>query len=194
MLAGYTVYQFFKAGTGNLSIKKMNMVGLLFSLSSLANTLWILSWHYDFIGISMILMIAILVSLILINLNLANENLTKIEKLLVRLPFAIYFGWITVATIANATTLLVSLGWNGFGISEVMWTIIILLVGALIGNITLTKTKSIAYGAVFLWAYTGILIKHISEAGFSGQYLSIIIIVIACLVVFAIKMIITSKQ
>ncbi len=172
----------------------MNMVGLLFSLSSLANTLWILSWHYDFIGISMILMIAILVSLILINLNLANENLTKIEKLLVRLPFAIYFGWITVATIANATTLLVSLGWNGFGISEVMWTIIILLVGALIGNITLTKTKSIAYGAVFLWAYTGILIKHISEAGFSGQYLSIIIIVIACLVVFAIKMIITSKQ
>ncbi len=194
LLAGYTAYQLFKPGTGNLSIKKINKIGLLFSISSIANTLWVLSWHYDFIGISMLLMIAILISLILINQTLVNENLTKIEKLLVKLPFQIYFGWITVATIANATVLLVSLKWDGFGISDVTWTIIILLVGTLIGNLTLRYNNAIAYGAVFLWAYTGILIKHISTSGFSGQYLSVIITVIISLLVFASNMFITSKQ
>lgn len=97
------------------------------------------------------------------------------EKLFIRLPFSVYFGWITVATIANAAALLVSLGWNGFGIPESIWTIVILGIGALIGTATLLRFKNIAYGLVLAWAYAGILIKHISASGFSSQYPGIIV-------------------
>ena len=48
-----------------------------------------------------------------------KEKLDQKEKLFIRLPFSVYFGWITVATIANITTLLVDIGWNGFGILRV---------------------------------------------------------------------------
>jgi len=109
---------------------------------------------------------------------------TSLEKLLVWAPFSIYFGWITVASIANITVFLVSISWNGFGIADFVWTSIILLVGALIGILRMRKDNNIAYGMVLVWAYSWILFKHISASGFDGQYPIVIATVIVCLVLF----------
>jgi hypothetical protein len=129
-------------------------------------------------------MIVILDCLIFINYLIKNEKLTAREKFFISLPFSVYFGWITVATIANATTLLVSIGWDGFGISEPTWAVIIIIVGMLIGSITMIRNKDLAYGLVLLWAYAGIYIKHTSESGFDGQYPAVIYTVIACMICF----------
>lgn len=99
-------------------------------------------------------------------------------------PFSVYFGWITVAAIANITVFLVSIGWNGFGIADDVWTSSILLVGALIGILRMCKDKNIAYGMVLVWAYLEILLKHVSSAGFGGQYPSVIVTAIICLTLF----------
>jgi hypothetical protein len=120
-------------------------------------------------------MLVILVSLIGINFMTKNAVLSGRERLFIRLPFSVYFGWITVATIANVTTLLVDMGWNGFGISESIWTILILAVGAAIGILTMFFFRDMAYGLVFIWAYSGILYKHISPDGFDGAYIFVII-------------------
>lgn len=157
----------------------------LFSLSSLINTAWIFSWHYRIIPLSMVLMACLLVCLILVVSSLKSQSLTTREKLLHRLPFSVYFGWITVATIANATTLLVDLGWNGFGLPESTWTVIMLAAGTLIGTVTALRFKDIAYGLVLIWAYVGILIKHTSANGFSSQYTDVIIAVVICIAIFA---------
>jgi hypothetical protein len=103
------------------------------------------------------------------------------EKIFIRLPFSVYFGWITVAAIANATVLLVSRGWNGFGIPEPVWAIAMIIVGMLIGAVTTIRNRDVAYGLVLVWAYSGILIKHTSAAGFAGQYPAIIITVAVCI-------------
>ena len=116
----------------------------------------------------MVLMVFLLICLIDIAVIVNAQSLSPREKLFIRLPFSVYFGWITVATIANAAALLVSLGWNGFGIPESIWTIIILATGTLIGTATLLRFESIAYGLVLVWAYAGILIKHTSASGFFG--------------------------
>src|SRR5690606_13691070 len=111
-------------------------------------------WHYKIIPLSMLLMLVILICLALITIRINKEKLTTNEKIFIRLPFSVYFGWITVATIANATTLLVDkLGSpvNLLGISEVVWTVAILLVGLLIGVITTLKYRDIAYGLVIVW-------------------------------------------
>lgn len=182
LLGAYTLYQLGVLGNKSNYIRDglLNEIGIYFSISSIANVFWILAWHYDFIGLSLVLMILILISLIIIN-KILKEELNLTEKLFIRLPFRVYFGWITIATIANVTVWLVSINWNGFGISEVIWTIIVLLVGIVIGILTLLINMDIPYGIVIIWAYVGILVKHISKNGFGGQYPAIIITVAICI-------------
>lgn len=186
LLAGYTVYLagFLQKSKVPAKTGLLEKTGLLFALSSIANTAWIFAWHYDQIGLSMLLMLVILLCLILINLATRKETLTIRERIFIGIPFSVYFGWITVATIANATTLLVSLGWEGLGIPEAIWTILIVVVGMLIGVVTMLRNRDIAYGLVLVWAYLGILVKHTSPDGFGGQYLAIIITVSTCIVLF----------
>jgi len=184
LLAGHVLYQlgsFRDIGTP-YKHELLSKVGLIFSISSLANVAWIFSWHNFMIPFSMLWMIIILLCLITIMQTINKERLSPREKLLVKLPFSIYFGWITVATIANATVLLVSLKWNGWGVPESIWAVIIIIIGMLIGAATTIKNRDIAYGLVIVWAYAGIYIKHTSAAGFAGQYPVIINTVIACIV------------
>ncbi len=185
LLAAFTIYQLSVKRGSELGGQFLNKIGIVFSISSLANTIWIFTWHYDIIYLSMILMAVILVCLIIIVNTIRKHQLSVKDKFLVKLPFSIYFGWITVATIANATVLLVSIGWNGFGVPAVIWTIIILAVGAAIGILTILRNKDYPYGLVILWAYAGILIKHLSDSGFSNKYPQVVITVIVCLVLIA---------
>ena len=121
-------------------------------------------------------------------INIANlikkENLSPAEKIFIKTPFSIYFGWITIATIANATVFLVSLDWNGFGISEQSWTVIILIVGMIIAGFTALNNRDAAYGLVAIWAYAGILNKHLSADGFSFQYPPVVYTIILCILMF----------
>jgi len=84
------------------------------------------------------------------------------EKLLVHLPFSIYLGWITVATIANLTAVLVHIGWNRFGASEELWTVVVLVVAALITLAVLFTRNDLFYALVILWAFLGILLKRLA--------------------------------
>ncbi len=151
-------------------------VGIYFIITSLANVFWIFSWHYDFITLSLLFMGFILYFLIKIVTVLDKENVSLKDYFFISLPFSIYLGWISIATIANIAVFLVSINWGGFGISNQIWTIILLFIGASLGILRVIKNKDVAYGFVFIWAYIGILIKHISFSGFEGQYLGIIIV------------------
>lgn len=183
LLALYTFYQLGIINKNDsISQELLNKVGILFSISSIANTLWIFAWHYNKIYLSMILMFIILLCLITIVNLIKKETLTTKEKLFVKVPFSVYFGWITVATIANITVWLVSLGWDAFSPSAVVWAVIVIILGAIIALLTILKNKDFVYGLVILWAYIGILVKHVSKTGFNSMYPSVITTVIICLV------------
>lgn len=182
LLGAYVVYQFIsKDQKIDALMKKINQ---FFIISSLANIAWILTWHYDYIGFSVIIMAILLISLIKIADIIRVQKFSSQEKFFIWAPFSVYFGWITVATIANISVFLVSIGWNGFGITDLVWTSVILLVGALIGILRMHKDKNIAYGLVLVWAYSWILFKHLSASGFNGQYPFIITAAIVCLILF----------
>ncbi len=187
LLAAYTLYQLglFREKQGKDRNALLVKIGVLFSVSSLVNALWIFSWHYLSIGLSLVLMLILLVLLIVINLQTHREKLTGREAFFIRLPFAVYFGWITVATVANVTALLVFSGWNAFGIAEPTWAVLIIAVGLLIGAVTTYRLGSIAYGLVIIWAYIGIWIKHASAGGFAGSYPAVIVTVIISIVIMA---------
>ena len=188
LLAGYVLYTlgFFQSDKNNVKSELLYRTGILFSISSLANTAWIFCWHYDLIPLSMLVMVVLLVSLIYIVRVIGKEELSLRDKIFIRLPFSIYFGWISVATIANFTVMLVSWNFDGFGIAESGWAAVIIVIGLLIGSVTAIRNKDVAYALVFLWAYTGILIKHSSSAGFSGSYPGVVSTVTICIILLII--------
>lgn len=188
LLAAHTLYQFgfFQKNISNNNHQLLRRIGTYFGITSIANMLWILSWHYHLIGLSLLLMLVILFFLIKIASLFKNKELSTKEKFFIQIPFSIYFGWITVASIANITTFFVSLNWNGWGLSDQVWMIIVLSIGAAIGILTAYKNKNVFYGLVLIWAYFGIWVKHTSLTGFNSQYPAVINTTIACLILFLI--------
>jgi hypothetical protein len=187
LLGLHVLYQlglFRGRGTGGDRSALLNKVGLYFSISSLANTAWVFAWHYDVIALSVVLIVVILACLAVIATTVAAADQTAREKLFIGVPFSVYFGWTTVATVANVTVFLVSIDWDGFGLTDPTWAVVILLVAAAIGTATVLRNRDVAYGLVLLWAYTGILIKHTSANGFDNRFPHVIATVIACLVIY----------
>jgi len=179
LLGIYVVYQLWREQD-----ELVTKVNRIFIVNALLNASWIFAWHYDLIWLSVIIMLGLLITLIKIADIFHKRAITLKETWLVRLPFSIYFGWITVATIANITVFLVYLGWNGFGLPESFWTVLVLLVGAIIGSWRMLRDRFFPYGLVFIWAYSAILVKHLSVSGFAGNYPDIIWTVVLCLLVF----------
>lgn len=175
LLAVYLLFQFINfRGLESRNNRLINRINFLFIISSFANTGWIFAWHYLKIGTSVMIMLIMFASLMAIVLTINGLKLTRKENFWLKLPFSVYFGWINIALIANITGFLVYSGWGRLGLPENWWTVIILIVGLIIGGATIWRLKLRAFGLVFVWAYLGILIKHLSVDNFDGAYPGII--------------------
>jgi hypothetical protein len=104
-LLGYTIYQLLPGQQYN---KRLERIAPWYIISSLANIAWILLWHYEVFPLTVAVMLILLVTLIVIylTLNVGPSEVSPGERWLVRVPFSIYLGWISVATIANITAVL----------------------------------------------------------------------------------------
>ena len=133
-------------------------IGWLFILSSAFNIIWLFLWQFEYLVFSVILMFLLLASLISIylRLDIGKSDVGIREKLTIHLPFSTYLGWITIASIANVSVTLVSLEWDGFGISFETWATLIVIIALLIAILVLITRKDIAYGLVIIWAFVGI--------------------------------------
>ena len=183
LLAGYVFYQLgiFKGKINAAEDDFSNKIRVAFVYSSLANTLWIFSWHYFLLPLSLLLIIAIFLCLLYICHTVSKYEFSLEKEIFLRIPFSIYFGWITVATIANFAVLAASLEEEYFGFNETTTTIVLLLLGQIIGMLVTLRYRDIPYGLVLIWAYAGILIKHVSKSGFSWQYPQLIITTAICI-------------
>lgn len=177
-------------GSNKLSIRFIELISFWFIASCILNIGWLISWHYESVLLSMILMVLLLFSLIMITSNLsinaieqtAGISTTFFARISIY-AFDIYLGWITAATIANASVLLTSINWNRFGLSEQFWTIAVLLVVTLIGSLFIITGHRYMSSAAIVWALCGILIKHISQSGYGGRYPAVIIVSIFGIIV-----------
>jgi len=175
----------------------LEKISFFFIIASLANIIWIFLWHYEQILLSLLAMILLFVSLLFIylRLNIGVEQVPLKEKLFVHVPISVYLGWITVATIANVTAVLVTIGWDGFGISEQIWAMLVIIVAAIITILMLVTKKDYAYSAVIIWALIGIYLKRIADDSVYGvqnqiaytALFSIIIILAIALILFFFK-------
>lgn len=174
--------------------KIANQVRFIFILTSICNSIWIVIWQNFYVGFSVIVMIVLLLSLIYISVVLAKAQKTKADYWFVRLPFSVYFGWTTIAAIANIISFFVDKKWSFINDHQVGWTILILIVGLAIIVFTTLFNLDVAYALTTIWAYAGILIKHQAADGFNGKYPSIMTTVVICLIVIAISCVIAALR
>jgi benzodiazapine receptor len=137
-------------------------IGWLFVLSSLLNIIWLFLWQYEYLSLSVVVMFLLLATLIAIYLRLGigKSKVALGEKLAVHVPFSVYLGWITIATIADVSVTLVSVNWDGFGISQETWATLVIVIALLITLLVVATRKDVAYGLVIIWALLGIAVKQ----------------------------------
>jgi len=147
-----------------------------FIFANVLNGSWIIFWRLEILWLSALILVGLLFSLYKINKVTIAKRMDLASTLTIRVPFAIYFGWVTVATIANISSLLVQLGFGeGFGLSAQAWTVVILIVAVLIGSATALVNSSPSYALVLVWAFWGIYSRHISVSEWNRQYPDIIL-------------------
>jgi benzodiazapine receptor len=156
------VFVIFQALPSQREKEYTKKIGWLFVLSSLANIVWLFLWQYEILSVSVVLMFLLLATLIAIylRLNIGKSAVSLREKLAVHMPFSVYLGWITIASIANVSVFLVSENWDGFRISAETWATLIIIVALIIAILVLATRKDIAYGLVIIWALVGIAVKQ----------------------------------
>lgn len=160
-LIAFTIYQALPSQKNN---ELLNKITPYYWLSSVANSVWIFLWHYEIFPLTWIVMLILLGSLISLFklISKSKVKMDKKEKNLVLLPFSIYLGWISVATVANITQVLFYYGWNGWNISDQIWTTIMLGVASILGILMIRRENNIAYSFVLIWAFIGISVKNTS--------------------------------
>jgi hypothetical protein len=158
-LIGFAIYQALPAQRGNAWLRR---IGYLFAASCAANVIWLFLWHYERFVFTLIAMVALLLLLISVYLilGIGKRRVSTAELLLVHVPFGIYLGWVTVAAVANATSVLDYLKWSGWGISPEAWAVVMLVIGAAIASAISITRGDIAYVLVIVWAFIGIAVKQ----------------------------------
>lgn len=184
LLTGFTILKMNSARIKRCYTKQMSV---LYTVASFANIAWLLLWHYELIPYTVLAMLVLLLSLIAL-----YSKTRDCENPLVRITFSIYLSWISIALIANITVLLVSLGINQNIQNEEMVTVIIEIFGMLLSLFFLFRYRDISFTAVTIWAYMGILLKHLTV--FDGGYMIIINSTIAIIAIMLVSLVLTQTR
>lgn len=150
----------------------------LFVLSCLLNSFWLFLWHYQYFILSVVIMVSLLVTLIFLYKTIKKSASSFADIV----PFSVYLGWVSVATIANISYVLVEIGWNRFGLSDVFWTVTMLLIATGLANLFRLREKDAVFPLVFVWAFIGIGVENLTSyplVSYTAFFLATIIFVIS---------------
>lgn len=163
---GLIAFAIFQALPSQRENPRLRAAGWWICLGGLVNSAWIFLWHYEQFPLTLIAMLVLLATLIIayLRLEIGRNKVSLAERWAVQIPFSVYLGWITVATVANVTSLLDYLQWDGFGIAPEIWMIVVLAAVLVITAWMNFTRRDLAYALVILWALAGISVKHASVA------------------------------
>jgi len=161
-LIAFTVFQALPAQADN---PLLDRIAPAYWIANMSNNVWLFFWHWEYFPLTLVAMVIILISLIYLyrQFKQSEKPLTRAENQYVKLPFSVYLGWISVATIANVSQVLFFTGWSGFGLAPEIWTVIMLLVAAIVGLLMMLRELDAAFALVLVWAFAGIAVKQSSN-------------------------------
>jgi hypothetical protein len=155
----YGFYQYKPVQQGDSRLQKVDWLLIVASLSQIA---WSVLFPLRLYWPAVLAMLGILIPLagIYTTLGIGGTPARRRERWSVHIPFSTYLAWISVATIVNIAAALYANNWDGFGLSNPAWTVIMLIVGAAIAGILSLQRGDIAFTLVFVWAYIAVAIRQ----------------------------------
>jgi hypothetical protein len=191
MLIGYSLFQIRRAFFSKKESPFIIQTGWWFAIANVLNAAWVVAFTYDYIGLSVLVMLGILSSLLLVIWRTNMERWdAPIEVIaFVWWPICFYAGWIAVATIANFSAFFSSIDLKGTELNEVVWTMVMITVAVLINVLMVWLRNMREFALVAVWALVAIFIRH------KDQYESIAYYaLLGAIVLFAITMIHARKN
>ena len=165
-LIGFVTWQLLPSQLKDTQVHKIYPA---FLLSCFANATWIFAWHYNQVLLSFLLMLVLLGSLVwLYRLLQHQSNATGLRYWCLVFPFSIYTAWITVASIANLSTLQLHYGVQDFGLNEAHQVVVKIALAAAIAISLLFRKRDAAFVLVVIWAAIGIAVKQADSLLISG--------------------------
>lgn len=166
----------------------VNRMGWWFVVSCIANCLWIVTWLYGYTGLSVLVLAAAFISLMVIVLEALKYYRGSAEKWFINIPFQIYAGWLSVALIAAAASWLQKIGWEGFGLSEEAWTVIMITVAVTVHLFMTWQKRALAFALVAVWALVAIAVSNqdINYTVYAAALVAALIIAVSS-VIFLLK-------
>ena len=154
---GYTYYSIQRQAYPK-AFRFIEHVNTYFLLTCVFNMAWIVAWHYLQIELSVLIMLLFLSTLIQLFLKTRTlvQDLNLIQKYILQTPFIVYLGWISVATIANITALLVAYKWTALNIAPVYWSAVMILIAIVLAVLMVKKFQVVSFTLVVAWALWGI--------------------------------------
>ena len=159
-----------------------------FVINCIANTLWIICWHYELITLSLILMAVILTSLIGIYRHILPKELEGFrDKLFLKIPFSLYLGWITVATLANISVEQAVLEMDNWFMTKTVWVFVELALAGAVATVMIIRYRDPIFGGVVAWAAYGITDKQVDTPEVAGAAAAVMILVLVILTIEGIR-------
>jgi len=158
---GFLAFAVFQALPSQRLNPRFMRVRLWLAASALLNAAWIAVFNNLLFGLSLVIIVAMLVLALVMHrmLEIGRTKVYGFERV-ARLPFSLYAGWLTAATILNTAGVLADSDWGGFGIGYPVWGVVMLVVATLIGLLTRFRWNDPVYGAVFVWAFVGVVVAR----------------------------------
>jgi hypothetical protein len=155
----FCIFQFFPQTQKS---REMDVVAVLYGFSSIANSLWIIAWHYGYFIWTLVLMLVLLLTLIGIYhyWGIGIRKVDDLTRWMGHIPIQIYLGWISVATVANFTIVFYRAGFE-FGIPGQIWSAIMIGVVGILTGFMLIRRQDYVFALVILWSLVGIQVKFI---------------------------------
>ncbi len=189
-LAAFCIYhlvQAFKKDESHPANLDLQKTGTLFIINNFFTAIWLIVWVNDQILVCVFLILIQLVTLIMMHLrlNIHDASRSFASKVFTQFPLSVYLGWISIATIANISTWLTSIGWNGWGVSRINWTITMIAIATFLTVSVINRKKNVFFGLVVLWAFYGIMTRRIAES--PVEYEPIIVVIYGAMAIVALS-------
>ena len=162
----YHIRMAFKQAYTHPANENVRRMSVWFILNNIGAATWLVVWTKGFIPASAALILFQLITLIILNLRLKihDPHVGTESKIFTQFPLSIYFGWLTIATIANISIYLLASDWNGLGLhySPIEWTRIMIGVAVFLTVLVIFTRHNVFFGLAILWALYGIILKRVS--------------------------------
>lgn len=190
VLVGATLIYFLIKANDMKVNRTIALISPLFIASSILNIGWIVSFSYDLIGLSTVLILVMAILLVMI-IGKLNEHRRNISYLLPAIAFTLYASWVFIASFVNVAAFLVKIGWNGFGISDSYWTISVIVIAIVAVLAYALKYKNALSPAGVAWAFFAIHSAYKSGEITADMSSTIEMLLLAGIVIFVVCMVFT---